>query len=324
MRCSSKNNYDPGIEQSSNATKGTRSKNREQNPMGSQNQFAKNKNDDNELLQQVNMKLSLQLFVSAAVCGYATANNKIPEGESCYVQWDDNSNKYKTYGDMCENGLDCNYHVLDDGATTLPIPGICEPANCLGSNSNQPPGEGTSRVTICHRICSENNPWVRITIDDGAGCGHGKEHDIWEDCNIKTKDASKWGSNHADYMIKRHGTRADVRRQLEIDNGLPEGTLQDISNSDLEKAYWKKWEPACPYVRHGKCCDWDNGECCGDDPAPEPPKIAGAGGDPHVKRWDRKNFDFHGECDLVLVHSEKVGIDDRTLDLHIRTTITDS
>lgn len=49
-------------------------------------------------------------------------------------------------------------------------------------------------------------------------------------------------------------------------------------------------------------------------------KQGGCFGDPHVKRWDQKRFDFHGECDLVLLHSDHVngGV---PLDLHVRTTI---
>lgn len=49
---------------------------------------------------------------------------------------------------------------------------------------------------------------------------------------------------------------------------------------------------------------------------------AGGGGDPHFKRWDQENRNtFHGECDLVVVHSESfhnVGFD-----MHVRTTIQD-
>lgn len=43
-------------------------------------------------------------------------------------------------------------------------------------------------------------------------------------------------------------------------------------------------------------------------------------GDPHIARWNRKSFDFHGECDLVMLHSETLN-GDTTLDLHIRTEI---
>ena len=43
--------------------------------------------------------------------------------------------------------------------------------------------------------------------------------------------------------------------------------------------------------------------------------------DPHFARWGQEHDTFHGECDLVLIHSEKFqGVG---LDLHARTTIQD-
>lgn len=48
----------------------------------------------------------------------------------------------------------------------------------------------------------------------------------------------------------------------------------------------------------------------------------GSGGDPHVKKWNGKNFNFMGGCDLVLVHSDAHN-NGQGLDLHIRTTVRD-
>ena len=42
-------------------------------------------------------------------------------------------------------------------------------------------------------------------------------------------------------------------------------------------------------------------------------------GDPHIARWDQEPLSFHGECDLVMLHSDSFHKDG--LDLHIRTTI---
>jgi hypothetical protein len=54
--------------------------------------------------------------------------------------------------------------------------------------------------------------------------------------------------------------------------------------------------------------------CC--DPATN----AGCNGDPHFKTWRGQHFDFHGECDLVLLHSPafESGFG---LDVHIRTKL---
>jgi hypothetical protein len=47
---------------------------------------------------------------------------------------------------------------------------------------------------------------------------------------------------------------------------------------------------------------------------------AGVCGDPHFKTWNGHRYDFHGECDLVLVHSDAFE-SGKGLDIHIRTTI---
>jgi hypothetical protein len=39
-------------------------------------------------------------------------------------------------------------------------------------------------------------------------------------------------------------------------------------------------------------------------------------GDPHVKTWGGEWFDYHGECDLTLIHAPKLD-----MDIHVRSTI---
>lgn len=45
----------------------------------------------------------------------------------------------------------------------------------------------------------------------------------------------------------------------------------------------------------------------------------GSGGDPHFKLWNGKLYDFHGACDLVLLHAPLFG-HGLGLDIHVRTT----
>jgi hypothetical protein len=46
----------------------------------------------------------------------------------------------------------------------------------------------------------------------------------------------------------------------------------------------------------------------------------GAGGDPHIKTWDAgENYDYHGHCDLVLLHSERFQ-NGKGLSIHIRSS----
>jgi hypothetical protein len=54
--------------------------------------------------------------------------------------------------------------------------------------------------------------------------------------------------------------------------------------------------------------------------AKAPPGGGGGQGDPHFTTWRRHHFDYHGECDLVLLRNEKFesGLG---LDVHIRTEL---
>jgi hypothetical protein len=55
-------------------------------------------------------------------------------------------------------------------------------------------------------------------------------------------------------------------------------------------------------------------------PPPPPTGGVGANGDPHFKTWRGQHFDYHGECDLVLLHSSEFG-SGLGLDVHIRTKL---
>jgi hypothetical protein len=137
----------------------------------------------------------------------------------------------------------------DDGTFGKDFNGKCKSAQCFA-----PVEDVDGKITICHRTCSENNPWVRITIDSSAwvdgghSCGHTTE-------SCTGKDLSYWGDFQADYVLKVHGNRADVAARL---------------NNDIDAidSYWKHWEPACPSVRNGQCCFVDESSpygysCCG-------------------------------------------------------------
>uniref|UniRef100_A0A6S8IS67 VWFD domain-containing protein n=1 Tax=Amphora coffeiformis TaxID=265554 RepID=A0A6S8IS67_9STRA len=305
----------------------------------------------------------------------------LPEGSACYVTWDKGNGSqdahyspYDPHGDgstVCiggyqnNKGLACNFQLQESEEEPDPadlIAGTCEQQSCMGGNSRKPPETSSHRITICHRTCSVTNPWVRITIDDDAWagteeCGHGVQHDVEEDCNGRS-DWTPWGPIHHDYIIRDHGTRgAGSREYVNYINGWAD-------NGEEEKAYWKVWERACPYVRNGACCDIAQQECCGYGPptttttttttpgttttttttptTTTPPPAAttttpattttttsstpnrdgGGGGDPHFARWGQEHDSFHGECDLVMVHSEQFH-NGAGFDLHARTKIQD-
>jgi len=52
------------------------------------------------------------------------------------------------------------------------------------------------------------------------------------------------------------------------------------------------------------------------------PASTSCGGDPHFKTWGGDRFNYHGECDLVLIHNESFQ-DGKGLDVHVRTKIED-
>ena len=144
-----------------------------------------------------------------------------------------------------------------------------------------------------------------------------------------------------------HGTR----QQVAVDNKWV-GEDGNILLVETEKEYWRTWEHACPYVRNNQCCDISKDECCTGastdttttiapptdttttasttstttstitSTTTAPNNNAGGGGDPHFQRWGQEHDSFHGECDIVMVHSENFhgGIG---FDLHARTTIQD-
>jgi hypothetical protein len=80
------------------------------------------------------------------------------------------------------------------------------------------------------------------------------------------------------------------------------------------------FEDSPPVICVNDNCDETCEDDCDEVTFYVPPKAGGMGGDPHIKRWNRKSFEFHGECDLVLVHSDHVN-GHKKLDVHLRTVI---
>ena len=177
-------------------------------------------------------------------------------GEQCQVRYgevgSDGDFKYFETGNgniKCDNsnGADLVCIPEEDDGTDADIPGVCESGRCF-----EPRDDLEGKVTICHRTCSENNPWVRITIDSSAWADFACKHGQHSATTCNGKDLAFWGDTTDDFILKIHGTRDQV--------------LADFGgNTAAASNYWKHWEPGCPAVRNGACCDFD-GEygysCC--------------------------------------------------------------
>ena len=169
--------------------------------------------------------------------------------EPCEVEYNQSSGHYQDvsrYGYLkCNTGLMC-VTDFDTGVPGAIFMGTCQPLQCFGGGPT--PASSTERITICHRACSETNPWVRITIDksawdDSITCKHGQH--TRNTCG--DKNFTLWGDEEYDYVLMDHGSRDDVLLQFGGDN-------------TAANAYWDSWEPACPFVRNGACCT--GSKCC--------------------------------------------------------------
>lgn len=87
-----------------------------------------------------------------------------------------------------------------------------------------------------------------------------------------------------------------------------------------KEALWKGG--ICEVCKNdGVCTKCDRMGKCDTAVAPLPVAGGGANGDPHIKLWDGELYDFHGVCDLVLLHNPgfENGIG---MDIHMRTKKT--
>lgn len=105
-------------------------------------------------------------------------------------------------------------------------------------------------------------------------------------------------------------------------NGTAEFLLKDANgNCGTDAKLFGEFTAACEGYTEDSCKGNVDKECVWRiDVADSCNAVDGAAVDPHIKCWNRKTFDFRGECDLVLVHSDHVNGEDE-LDIHFRTTI---
>jgi cysteine-rich repeat protein len=111
-----------------------------------------------------------------------------------------------------------------------------------------------------------------------------------------------------------------------------DGSGNSCACSGSQTACYRDGITSCPFIPAvcgdgnvdfpGEECDDGNnvsGDGCSATCTIEPGG-GGGHGDPHFKTWRRHPFDFHGECDLVLLHSSEFA-SGLGLDVHIRTKL---
>jgi hypothetical protein len=107
-----------------------------------------------------------------------------------------------------------------------------------------------------------------------------------------------------------------------IDAVLADGTLEEKLEEGLRTLEEEKVDPAPPSEEEIKAFPAPPKDAPGlrtfeDDKDKE--KVASGSGDPHFKTWSGDKFDYHGECDLVLVDNPSFN-GGLGLKVHIRTT----
>jgi hypothetical protein len=114
------------------------------------------------------------------------------------------------------------------------------------------------------------------------------------------------------------GIHAEIIFGVKDQDGCEESTNDwGCSGTGNDSCACHKWKNACIWKGEDltSCIPTAPGTGCQPDPGG-----GGCNGDPHFKTWRGHHFDFHGECDLVLLHSSDFGAG-LGLDVHIRTKL---
>ena len=172
---------------------------------------------------------------------------------------------------------------------------------------------------------------MEVTL--GGACDKSKDDSISHTCE-KPDDECILDAGLGFHDAANIGNVADgyKRCQMIPVNGVAEFLLKDANGScDTYTKTFGDHQAVCSTYTNDAVGNYGTEHCSGNgnqdkecvwriDAPTDCNNGGGSFGDPHIKRWNRKTFDFHGECDLVLVHSDHVNGGDE-LDLHIRTTI---
>jgi len=184
-----------------------------------------------------------------------------------------------------------------------------------------------------------NNPtteWVCIDIPLGNGVTIPKCSDQivyptneWFTTNYTTPDLGVWkteltsvpydthmtngeGDSYQTYMPLIVNTRGALWSIVHLRSSL------DANGGVVDQAYAEAWAEAFVDIKVDEIDCTNN---CNANPCRAPPcREAELGGDPHFTTWRNEHYEYHGQCDLVMLKDDKFA-DGLGIDVHIRTKL---
>jgi hypothetical protein len=181
-------------------------------------------------------------------------------------------------------------------------------------------GDAVGQVMVRKDVSSVREPLL-FDLDMMGGCtGPILTLDVRAACNFDTRIVFDYGqytgspgSSWGNLVISGGDCLSPVEAMYDCSVAI--GTNEPVG--DL-------WQLLTVNFRNAGCT-FENGPAkisADTDSTPAVPGQCDTGmdGDPHVKTWSGKHFDYMGQCDLVLLHAPNFD-NGKNLDIHTRTTI---
>jgi hypothetical protein len=135
---------------------------------------------------------------------------------------------------------------------------------------------------------------------DNAGVVAGKDYTTTIRSGLFTNYVSGYGSTHADYSELIVGTTGAIWNINALRRANLASSFADVFvDVKVEEISRQELSPI--------------------GPTPTPPTPS-SGGDPHITTWKNEHYEYHGQCDLVMMNDPNFA-DGLGLDIHIRTKI---
>jgi len=132
-----------------------------------------------------------------------------------------------------------------------------------------------------------------------------------QDPNIYYSDGSS-GNTDVDYVPLITDTRGAVWSIKVLRDAIGEGSVQEPVDPHTVEAF----ADAFVQIKVNEIdCETETCVC-----AAPPCRTSESFGDPHITTWRNEHYEFHGQCDLVMLKDENFA-DGMSIDVHVRTKI---